>query len=309
MGRGGASADFVALIRDRARGFVPLDPGPLPVDFAAREFPTARGSIPGIKAVLLDVYGTLFSSAAGDIGADRAAATVAGPAAGAGVPSAALDELAAELAPTASGQELRAFFRSAVLSEHERLSSTTVYPEVRVEELWARCGLLRPGTDPLEAALRYELAVNPVSPMPGLQSALTALRGAGYALGIVSNAQFFTPLLFEAYLGAPLELLGFDPALLVYSFQRREAKPSVALFQAAVDVLAARGIQSTQTLYVGNDLLNDVHAAAAAGLRTCLFAGDARSLRLRRDDPRCAGTLPDAVIRRLADLPGLLIEN
>ena len=44
-------------------------------------------------------------------------------------------------------------------------------------------------------------------------------------------------------------------------------------------------------------------ARARAGLRTALFAGDARSLRLRRDDPRCAAVCPDLVLTGLSQLP------
>ena len=54
---------------------------------------------------------------------------------------------------------------------------------------------------------------------------------------------------------------------------------------------------------VGNDVRNDLLGARAAGLRTALFAGDARSLRLRRDDPRCAAVCPDLVLTHLSQLP------
>ena len=50
-----------------------------------------------------------------------------------------------------------------------------------------------------------------------------------------------------------------------------------------------RGFPAERVLFVGNDMLNDVAAAAAVGLRTALFAGDQRSLRLREKDPRPGG--------------------
>ena len=57
---------------------------------------------------------------------------------------------------------------------------------------------------------------------------------------------------------------------------------------------------------VGNDVRNDILAARRAGLRGALFAGDARSLRLRRDDPACAGLEPDLVLTELPQLPAAL---
>jgi putative hydrolase of the HAD superfamily len=53
---------------------------------------------------------------------------------------------------------------------------------------------------------------------------------------------------------------------------------------------------------VGNDKLNDIWPATQLGLKTALFAGDQRSLRLRENDVRCSGLEPDLVITRLSQL-------
>ena len=63
-----------------------------------------------------------------------------------------------------------------------------------------------------------------------------------------------------------------------------------------------QGISAEQVLYVGNDLLNDVMAAASVGFRTALFAGDQRSLRWRSGDARVEGIQPDVVITHLPQL-------
>jgi putative hydrolase of the HAD superfamily len=234
--------------------------------------------------VLFDVYGTLFTSAAGDItGGDG----------GAGAP----DALIAEYALDCTGEGLKRYFREAVSRSHRE--SAAAYPEVRVEALWA--GFLRGrDIDPGEFALRYELAVNPVYPMPGALEVLKTLKARGFVLGLISNAQFFTPLLFDAFFGASPEKLGFDPDLLIYSFEIGEAKPSPVLFTRAVRGLAALGIEPGLCLYVGNDMLKDIRPAAAAGFKTVLYAGDGRSLRLRDNTPG-----PWGVIRSLADLSAI----
>jgi putative hydrolase of the HAD superfamily len=125
-------------------------------------------------------------------------------------------------------------------------------------------------------------------------------------LGLISNAQFFTPLLFDAFFGKSPEELGFDPRLLCYSFEAGEAKPSPALFKMAVDGLKSRGISPDAALFVGNDMLNDIYGAAAAGFKTARFAGDPRSLRLRKGNPLTAKLLPQGVIRGLSDIPAML---
>ena len=66
------------------------------------------------------------------------------------------------------------------------------------------------------------------------------------------------------------------------------------------------GIETSSVLYLGNDMLNDILPADRAGFQTALFAGDARSLRLRKDDPRCQGLAADLVITDLMQLVELL---
>jgi hypothetical protein len=69
-----------SIVRENAVIIKPLEPPPLPPGWtvwkaAGREEPSpgADAARPAFRAVLLDVYGTLFCSAAGDNGADAAA--------------------------------------------------------------------------------------------------------------------------------------------------------------------------------------------------------------------------------------------
>jgi putative hydrolase of the HAD superfamily len=155
-------------------------------------------------------------------------------------------------------------------------------------------------------AVEYECRCNPTWPMPGVARTLQRLKGAGIALGIVSNAQFFTPLLFPAYLDETPENLGFDPDLCVWSFRLLEAKPSRQLFRRALVPLARRGLTPQEVLYVGNDRVNDVWPAAREGMKTALFAGDGRSFRPREGDPRIEGVREDLLLTKLGQLPGSL---
>jgi putative hydrolase of the HAD superfamily len=270
--------------------FVPL--APLPTEAV----PAGRLKNP-VAAVLFDVYGTMLVSAAGEIGTTAPMASAAWPT--------ACRFLGLDLPkdPAAMGTALH---RRIVEVHRRRRDQGIDAPEVHIDRIWM--DLL--ATDDREAARRvalvYELAVNPVWPMPGVRALLETCRTRDLTSGIVSNAQFFTPLVLAHLLGRDLGTLGIGPTMQIYSYRLGHAKPSPRLFEAACQSLATAGISPRQALYVGNDMLNDVWAARQAGLQTALFAGDARSLRLREEDPRCRGLKPDLVITDLGQLAALL---
>lgn len=278
-------------------GIMPLDP-----ELARRHLrpmrPLPTGRRPGgrlrgpVRAVLFDVYGTLLISAAGDIGSAPArCGDSAGPLPG--LPG----------APSLPSAETDRRLKRRIGEIHAAMRARGVdVPEVEIDRVWRD---ILPALTPAaarEAALRWELATNPVWPMPGMRATVDGCRERGLVLGIVSNAQFYTPLLLKWFLGKPLSAAGFAPALRIYSYRLGRAKPSPVLFEAAAAGLARRGIAPQAALHVGNDMLNDVWAAARAGFQTALFAGDARSLRLREDDPRCRDRTPELIVTDLAQL-------
>jgi putative hydrolase of the HAD superfamily len=258
--------------------------------------------LPDVRAVFFDIYGTLLISGSGDVGT---ATSCPAPAA----LRAALIELGIETdrLTDEAGPE------PAIRRHHAAARAEGAdYPEVDILAVWQQTltELVARGQLPREAlqvdlprlAVEYECRVNPVWPMPGLASCLEALRNQR-VLGIVSNAQFFTAWLFPALLGETLEVLGFPAQMQYFSYRYGIAKPSPRLFEESLRALSSTGIRPDQTVYVGNDMLNDVTAAASVGLRTVLFAGDRRSLRWRQDDPRVAAGSPDLIITALQQLP------
>lgn len=276
---------------------------PLPTDAVPR-----LTRLPAVRAVLFDIYGTLLVSGSGDIGVSAATDSADALDAALAATGLATDQPAGPAAVDA--------FRQAIRDEHDRLRARgNDTPEVDIRDIWrnvladlAAEGLARPTDrqDRLEAlAVQYEARVNPTWPMPGLADTLAVLQQR-FPLGIVSNAQCFTPLLFDALADASLDELGFDPELRAYSYRHLAAKPGLEMFRTVLDELHRRGIASAETVYVGNDMLNDVFTADRAGLKTVLFAGDRRSLRLRSDEPRCQDLQPSAVVTELTQLPELL---
>jgi putative hydrolase of the HAD superfamily len=253
-----------------------------------------------LQAVLFDIYGTLFISGSGDIGIAENRLRQ----------SAALDTVRRQYQiPWSSEQMSRKLF-TAIRHQHQRLKSAGVDdPEVRIDQIWQSI-LGWEDMDRVRAfAEIYEAIVNPTYPMPGLDQVLRRLRRRQVLMGIISNAQFFTPHLFKLFLGTTPEALGFTPELTLYSFEFGQAKPSVALFAHLARRLGQYNVQPESVLYVGNDMRNDIDPAQAVGFRTALFAGDRRSLRRRRNDPALRHTTPDLVVTHLGQLLELDLQG
>ena len=295
-------ADSGALIECIRQLSQPLLPQPT-------GYATRMTALTDIRAVIFDIYGTLLVSGTGDVGpasgeenelALRAALSAAG------LPVEQIDR------NTRSGRILIEAIRRAQAVRREQ---GIEFPEVDIIAVWRQVLVelgkhgLRTQADAAQVrrlAIEYECRVNPVWPMPGLRTMLASLRATGRHLGIVSNAQFYTPLMFRALLDTGPGDLGFDPRLCAWSWKALQGKPSRGLFQQVLTALAMRyDVAPEQTLYVGNDMLKDIWPAAGLGCKTALFAGDRRSLRLRQDDERCQGLQPDLVIDHLSQLGSL----
>ena len=247
-----------------------------------------------IRAVFFDIYGTCFISDSGDIGVHTAEPRVEAL-------TEALREQGVELPPDLAAAALDRFYE-LIRHRHEDLKANGIaWPEVRILDIWEHwrreAGI---HVNVPQLAIDMECRLNPVWPMPGLLHTLEQLQAAGIRLGIVSNAQVFTPCLFPALTRHTLADLGFTPAACIWSWTLQEAKPSPRLYPLALR--AFPDLEPGQCLFVGNDMRNDILPAAAAGMKTALFAGDKRSLRWRREDPTVQTLQPDIVITHLAQL-------
>jgi len=230
----GSDEYLIARIRELCR---PMAPRPTGVE-------SRLCSLEGIRAVLFDVYGTLVISGAGEIGSAMATGSV-------DALSAALAATGLSSRPGEAAEQGTALLFGAIEQAHEaRRREGIVYPEVDICRIWSvvlaelgRNGLASgeaSAEDVRRLAVEYEFRANPVwRPMPGLDEALEFLRGCGVRLGIVSNAQFFTPLMLEALLGRGVAGSGFVEGLCCWSYKVLEAKPSKRLFEIVLATLAA----------------------------------------------------------------------
>ncbi len=262
-------------------------------------FPVPTSQIPGgkldhkIKCLLFDIYGTLFISESGDIGILKNNLEK----------TKYLSDLLKKYNIHHSVQSLLNTLVKAISIEHRDMKNQGIeYPEVNIDLIWKDIlefedpGLVR------NFAIEFEMLVNPIYPMPDLKKLFLFCKNTHIKMGIISNAQFFTPVLFELFLDAKPQTLGFHPDLIYYSYKFNHAKPSTLLFEMAEKKLRTMNINVNSVLYIGNDMLNDIYPSHRTGFNTALFAGDSRSLRLRKNNIKCKDLSPDIIITDLMQL-------
>lgn len=296
------TTDKAILIKRIRELNTPLMPAPADI------FPCCK-RMTGLRAVLCDVYGTLLVSRAGGLadnyGPDRPAAL-----------RAALQSVGwnVDMTTAVDGVNL---FDAVLASEHARLHAGGIkHPEVDVRVIWKKtlaglpCGstLALTKNDKLIArlAVEYESRINPVWPMPDMEETFSRLASAGLALGIVSNAQFYTPLTLTALLGEEWKSW-FPSSLCFWSYEYKEAKPGLGLYRRALAALnESFGISPQETVMLGNDVENDLRPALACGCRAVLFAGDGRGCRLGIEDRRQVASWPWSTITNWSQLAEML---
>jgi putative hydrolase of the HAD superfamily len=193
--------------------------------------------------------------------------------------------------------------------------------EAKVEKIWAiilamfqRRGF-SPASDlpaqPEELARYFAYAYNfhslGRSLYPGVAEALLSLRRNDFSLGIVANAQFYTPidltLLLRDQSRGGIDDLNefFDPDLTFFSCEQPVAGKGEARFRPLYDALYEYRILPEQTLYIGNDFVSDIAAAQNAGMKAGLFTGDRESVYHNEQDGHTV--LPDISFASWNDLP------
>lgn len=229
------------------------------------------------RAVIFDIYGTLLDAPAGGVKPDPLADPV-------------LRDILRQHGhqpPASPSTDLHA----AVLRHHE--AAGIPHPEVDLRVLWREILSLPPDTDTTALVAETEAVWHPASPIAGAAAAVQRVSRAGLSLGLLSNAQCNT----LASLGGLADL--FPPELTILSYQQGVSKPSPELFQTLADRLSGRGISPAETLYIGNDPLQDIQPAAAAGFRTALFIG-------HPDSHRSGDCTPDFHFADWKDLTALI---
>jgi len=264
--------------------------------------------LPNIRVIAYDFYGTLFLSGVGDIGVDDGK-----------YDSAALLEAlnSAEIQVIHDDAGSRGFelYNEVVEKLIGDIKDEGIeYPEPDIRDVWYRVLqrmeemtlINEPVTDAVaeRMSVEFEARMNPVWPVPGAVETVLHFKKMGYPQGIISNSQFYTPIVLEALSGHTLDELGLKNELLHWSFEEKMKKPGLTFYENFIKKLNSfnSDISPAEVLYVGNDMLKDIYPAHETGMKTALFAGDKRSLKWRKDDERCKNLQPDLVITQFAQL-------
>ena len=275
--------DIQAIIRKSVTPMTPLDPG----------VEAELGRLEPFSAILFDVYGTLLISGVGEVGVhvETEPPALADPA--------LLARHGIDLTPATLHERLQ----QAIAAAHQRANRRGIdYPEVDILQIWRSITGMTDTSALSRFALAYELAVHPVDVMPGATQLVATCKAERIRVGIISNAQFYTPLLLDWFFGQNAQVGVFDDKLCFFSYREGRAKPSTHMFRRAAENLMTMGVDVQKTLYVGNDMLNDILPARSIGFATALFAGDRRSLRMRLADDRVRGIVPDLIVTDLCQL-------
>ena len=293
--------NYIKSIRPFLKELLPLEAIPTPAK--------ARYEKGNYKAVIFDIYGTLLISASGDVDKAEYSAMMI---------KKALEAAHYEILDESKNalDTIYEIYTKCITSHLEmgRVDGRP-YPEVDILAVTKDALMLAKmqgkikfteASDPVLFNFVFELQTNKVWPMPGMKNLIKTLGDSTLALGIISNAQFYTPVIMNHFLYDTEKdgevIAPFEEDLTIYSFKELRGKPDVTLFETLLPSLAARGIKPEEALFVGNDMLKDIYTAHEAGLKTVLFAGDERAYRMRQDDERCSNLEADYTITELSQL-------
>jgi putative hydrolase of the HAD superfamily len=272
---------------------------------------------PAIKAFVFDVYGTILVSASGDI--DESVISTENL-------QAALDASGIEIVnsipdPGLVHAEMLGDFKKLIKQYHQaEHSEDKPYPEINILEIWEeilmdhyrRNQILLNGPLCIKCfTFVFEVLSNRIYPMPGMKALIGRLASLKYPLGIISNAQFYTPVILNYFLHGTIteseQVPPFDSDLTVFSYQHGRSKPDTYLFELLKNQGSRKfGLFADEILFIGNDMFRDIYPAILTGFKTALFAGDTKSLRLRQDKPELKKVTPDYIITDLMQILKIL---
>lgn len=264
--------------------------------------------LPNIRVIVYDFYGTLFLSGVGDIGVDD----------GNYDSDALIKALKSAEIPVIhdnAGKMGFEYYNEVVENMIRNIKNEGIeYPEPDIRKVWQRVLqrmkdasiIERPVTDAVaeRISIEFEARMNPVWPVPGAIKTMLYFKKHGIPQGIISNSQFYTPVVLEALSNHTLSELGLKKELLHWSFEEKMKKPGLTFYENFIKKLTSfdSTISPGEVLFVGNDMLKDIYPAHKQGMKTALFAGDQRSLKWRKDDERCKNLQPDLIITKFSQL-------
>jgi Predicted hydrolase (HAD superfamily) len=262
-------------------------------------YPSSEERLRDVQVFIFDVYGTLFNYWKPEFGLETTKSQALLEAFRKTISYFGMGPYLLEMDPgTPAEKTLWDLYHGLITIKQNLLIEKEIeFPEIKIEDVWTAILLMlkRHGyaftqkdlgsETQLAQCMAYYYNFNAFNRglYPGVSDALRALKKKNMRCGIVSNAQFYTPMDLTLFLRDQTddaivdqgEL--FDPDLVFYSFEYSVAKPSTVLFRKLFDALYEYQVLPSQTVFVGNDLAADIKPAKEAGMKTALFTGDDQS--------------------------------
>jgi FMN phosphatase YigB (HAD superfamily) len=279
--------------------------------------------LPGVRAVLWNVYGTLLAIPFGDLLFEHPQPFVM---------DMSLEKTIAEFKmwgsmsrkPGAPSEYMGYIYKTLLDEQRMAPSPGEKYPEVLAERVWE--GVIKKlfqkeytfdagfygslNEYARKVAYFFHASLQGTACYAGTDRALRAVHDAGLAQGLCADGQCFTPVQLQRgldALGGGVRLDDVTPAALrVVSCDVRGRKPSERLFRHALDQLETKDIGPGEVLHVGSRIDKDVAPAKKLGLRTALFAGDRASLAATAEQLKDPASKPDVLLTELGQIADVI---
>lgn len=253
-------------------------------------------SLPMVKAVTWNVYGTLLAISGGEFYREHPQLFIM---------NLALDKTIQEFKmwksmsrkPGQPAEYMRVMLQNVFDEISFQVEKGEKYPEFPVERQWE--GIIRKllqneyvietgkyGTlEELAVKIAYffHRSLQGVGAQASAADTVQWLKDRKYWQGILADAQCFTMLQLQRSLAEQNPQVMLDFCIPSFcrslSFQVKGRKPSERLFKDMVQKLRSAGIEPEETLHISNDLPNDLAPARRLGFITCLYTGDSKSLK------------------------------
>jgi FMN phosphatase YigB (HAD superfamily) len=275
--------------------------------------------LPGVRAVLWNVYGTLLSLAGGELYFEHPQPLIM---------NVALDKTLTEFKmwgsmsrkPGQPADYLAQIYQQVLLEQKALAVGGEKCPELSSERVWEsiikklfqkdyhfNVSFFGPLNEfSRKVAYFFHASLQGTACYPDAAEALRHVAAGGLTQGLLADGQCFTSVQLQRGLTAQDEAAKLDeliaPERRWLSCDLRAKKPSERLFRAAVDALREQGIETREILHVGSRVQQDLVPAKRLGMRTALFAGDKASLQATPEQLKDPQSRPDVLLTKLKQI-------
>jgi len=279
--------------------------------------------LPGVKAVLWNIYGTLIAIPFGELLFEHPQQIVM---------DVALDKTIDEFKmwgsmsrkPGQPSEYMRHLYAQELLLQKASTGGER-FPEVLAERIWealikklfakeysfdaAFYGSINEYSK--KVAYFFHASLQGTGPEPDAATAIHLTSDLGKVQGLLGDAQCFTMVQVQRVLKRQDANLNIDTllpqSLRFLSCDVKARKPSETLFRRALTALSAKGIRPEEALHVGSRIGRDIVPAKKLGMRTALYTGDRAALEAAPEQLKDPATRPDVMLTELGQINEVLV--